>query len=129
MDCHLYCIFPVCDNIFILNISAAIKVILALLVGVLGVYYVINNGFVNDMSATTFLPSFDLNSLSYISVIVFNCLGFEVVCTFSGDMENPKRQIPQAIIIGGIVIAAIYLFSGFGIGAAIPTADISTSSD
>lgn len=120
--------FPVCDNIFILNISAAIKVILALLVGVLGVYYVINNGFVNDMSATTFLPSFDLNSLSYISVIVFNCLGFEVVCTFSGDMENPKRQIPQAIIIGGIVIAAIYLFSGFGIGAAIPTADISTSS-
>ncbi len=120
--------FPVCDNIFILNISAAIKVILALLVGVLGVYYVVNNGFVNDMSAATFLPSFDLNSLSYISVIVFNCLGFEVVCTFSGDMENPKRQIPQSIIIGGIVIAAIYLFSGFGIGAAIPTSQISTDS-
>ncbi len=120
--------YPVCDNIIILNICAAIKVILALLVGVLGVYYVIHNGFVNDMSASTFLPSFDLNSLSYISVIIFNCLGFEVVCTFSGDMEDPKKQIPQSIIIGGLVIAAIYLFSGFGIGAAIPTDQISTDS-
>jgi amino acid transporter len=80
------------------------------------------------MSPATFLPSFDLDSLSYISVIVFNCLGFEIVCTFSGDMENPRTQIPQAIIIGGLVIAAIYLFSGFGIGAAIPTHEISTDS-
>lgn len=120
--------YPVCDNIIILNVCAAIKVILALLVGVLGVYYVVKNGFVNDMSPATFLPSFDLNSLSYISVIIFNCLGFEVVCTFSDDMSNPKKQIPQAIIIGGLVIAAIYLFGGFGIGAAIPTSEISTDS-
>lgn len=120
--------FPVCDNIIILNVCAAIKVILALLVGGLGVYYVINNGFVNDMSPATFLPSFDLNSLSYISVILFNCLGFEVVCTFSDDMENPSKQIPQSIIIGGLVIAGIYLFGGFGIGAAIPTSEISTDS-
>lgn len=120
--------FPVCDNIIILNVCAAIKVILAVLVGGMGVYYVINHGFVNDMSFSTFLPSFDLNSLSYISVILFNCLGFEVVCTFSSDMENPSKQIPQSIIIGGLVIAAIYLFGGFGIGAAIPTAEISTDS-
>lgn len=120
--------YPVCDNIIILNICAAIKVILALLVGVMGVYYIIKNGFVNDMSPATFLPSFDLNSLSYISVIIFNMLGFEIVCTFSEDMSDPKKQIPQAIVIGGIVIAAIYLFGGFGIGAAIPVEEISTDS-
>lgn len=124
----LVAFFPVCDNILILNVCAVIKVVLALLVGVLGVYYVFNHGFVNNMAPATFLPSFDTSSLSYISVIIFNCLGFEVVCTFSGDMENPRKQIPQSIIIGGIVIAAIYLFGGFGIGAAIPTAEISTDS-
>lgn len=74
------------------------------------------------------LPSFDLNSLSFISVIIFNLLGFEVICTFADDMENPRKQIPQAIIVAGIVIAAIYIFSAFGIGVAIPTAEISTSS-
>ena len=120
--------YPVCDNIFILNICAVIKVLLALLVGVLGIWYVIRSGFVNNMSAASFLPSFDLGSLSFISVIVFNMLGFEIVCTFSDDMQDPKKQIPQAIIIGGLVIAAIYLFSGFGIGAAIPTGEISANS-
>ncbi len=124
----LIAFYPVCDSIFILNICAAIKVILALLVGVLGVYFVLTHGFVNNMSPRTFLPSFDSNSLSYISVIIFNLLGFEVVCTFSKDMKDPKRQIPQAIVAGGLVIAAIYLFSGFGIGAAIPISEIDTSS-
>ena len=120
--------YPVCDSIIILNVSAAIKIILAVTVGVLGIYYVIRNGFVNSMAPLTFLPSFDLDSLSYISVIIFNFLGFEVVCTYADNMQEPRKQIPQAIITGGIVIAAIYLFSAFGIGAAVPTHDISVDS-
>ncbi|MCI2057738.1 MAG: APC family permease [Oscillibacter sp.] len=120
--------YPVCDSIVILNLSAAIKILLAVVVGALGVYYVSKYGFVNNMAAATFLPSFDLNSLSYISVIIFNFLGFEVVCTYADSMADPKKQIPQAIVAGGIVIAAIYLFSAFGIGAAVPTSQISTDS-
>lgn len=120
--------YPVCDSIVILNICAVIKVVLAVLVGAMGIYFGIKNGFANDMSLATFLPSFDLNSLSFISVIIFNMLGFEIVCTFSEDMTNPKRQIPQAIVIGGVVIAAIYLLGGFGIGAAVPVSEIDTSS-
>ena len=120
--------YPVCDSIVILNVSAVIKILLALLVNGLGVWYISRYGFVNDMSARTFLPSFDLTSLSYISVIIFNFLGFEVVCTFAGSMSEPKKQIPQSIVTGGIVIAAIYLFSAFGIGAAVDVREISVDS-
>ena len=120
--------YPVCDSIVILNVSAVIKILLALLVGGLGVWYISRYGFVNDMSARTFLPSFDLTSLSYISVIIFNFLGFEVVCTFAGSMSEPKKQIPQSIVTGGSVIAAIYLFSAFGIGAAVDVREISVDS-
>lgn len=120
--------YPVCDSIVILNVSAVIKIVLALLVGGLGVWYISRYGFVNDMSARTFLPSFDLNSLSYISVIIFNFLGFEVVCTYANNMSDPKKQIPQSIVTGGIVIAAIYLFSAFGIGAAVDVREISVDS-
>ena len=120
--------YPVCDSIIILNVSAVIKIVLALLVGGLGVWYISRYGFVNDMSARTFLPSFDLNSLSYISVIIFNVLGFEVVCTYANNMSDPKKQIPQSIVTGGIVIAAIYLFSAFGIGAAVDVREISVDS-
>jgi len=120
--------YPVCDSILILNISAAIKMILALTVGVLGIVYVVKNGFVNDMAFRTFLPGLDLHSLSYISVIIFNFLGFEVVCTYADNMRDPKRQIPQAVVTGGIVIALIYLFSAFGIGAAVDVREISVDS-
>ena len=120
--------YPVCDSIVILNVSAVITILLALLGGGLGVWYISRYGFVNDMSARTFLPSFDLTSLSYISVIIFNFLGFEVVCTFAGSMSEPKKQIPQSIVTGGIVIAAIYLFSAFGIGAAVDVREISVDS-
>lgn len=124
----LIAFYPVCDNIVILNVSAVIKVVLALLVGGMGLYFGLKNGFANDMSLGSFLPSFNLESLSYISVIIFNMLGFEVICTFSEDMQNPKKQIPQAIVIGGLAIAAIYLIGGSGIGAAIPTSEISVDS-
>ena len=124
----LIALYPVCDSKGILNASATIKILLALTLGGLGIYYVINNGFVNPMTPASFLPSFDLHSLSYISVIIFNFLGFEVVCTYADSMQNPRRQIPVSIILGGIVIAAIYLFSAFGIGAAVPVDEISPDS-
>lgn len=120
--------YPVCDSIVILNVCAVIKVVLAALVGFMGIYFGFKNGFANDMSFSTFLPSFDPDSLSFISVIIFNMLGFEIVCTFSEDMTDPKKQIPQAIVAGGILIAAIYLLGGFGIGAAVPVAEINTDS-
>lgn len=119
---------PTADAVWILNGAAAIKVLLALGVGIFGIYGAVKNGLANPITAASLLPSFDLDSLSYISVIIFNMLGFEVICTMSDDMEDPKKQIPQAIVIGGLVIAAIYMFSAFGIGAAIPTSEISTDS-
>lgn len=120
--------YPVCDSVIILNICAAIKVGLALLVGGMGIFYILRNGFVNDMSLSTFLPSFNLDSLSSISVIIFTMLGFEIVCTFSEEMDNPKKQIPQAIIIGGLIIAGVYLLGGFGIGAVIPASEVDAAS-
>ena len=120
--------YPVCDSVIILNICAFIKVGLALLVGGMGIYYIATNGFVNDMSFPTFLPRFDLDSLSSISVIIFNMLGFEIVCTFADDMANPKKELPKAIIIGGLVIAGVYLLGGFGISAVIPASEVDAAS-
>ncbi len=117
----------ICDSAWILNGAAVIKILIALTLGVLGIYGAVTHGVANEYTLSSMLPKFDLNSLSYISVILFNCLGFEVVCTFAGDMENPKKQIPQSIIAGGLVIAAIYIFMAFGIGVAIPSDQISTS--
>ena len=113
------------DSEWVLNGGAIIKVAVAVIVGALGIWYAMENGFASDMSPATFLPELtNTNALGYLSIIIFNFMGFEVICTMTDDMANPERDIPKAIIMGGLAIAVIYLFAGFGIGAAIPAADI-----
>ncbi len=115
----------VSDAAWILNGGAVLKVAIAVAVGALGIWFAMNNGFAGDMSVQTFLPDLtNTSALTYLSIILFNFMGFEVICTFAGDMQNPARDIPKAIILGGLAIGAIYLFCGFGIGAAIPADQI-----
>ena len=123
----LVSMFRVSDSAWVLKGSAVIKVFLALTVGVLGIYYATRHGIANEMTLQSFLPKFDIKSLSFLAVIIFNFHGFEIIATMSHTMEHPKRQIPLSIIIGGLVIAGIYLFTAFGIGVAIPSSKISTS--
>lgn len=109
------------DSEAVLNGGALLKVAVAVVVGALGIWYAMENGFANDMSAATFLPEVtNVNALGYVSIIIFNFMGFEVICTMTDDMRDPKTEIPKAIVMGGLAIAVIYLFAGFGIGAAIP---------
>ncbi|WP_289628197.1 APC family permease [Listeria ilorinensis] len=119
--------FPVSESKWVLNIAAFCKVFIMLSLGALGIYFAATKGLANDFSGKALLPSFDAESLSFISIILFNFLGFEVVTTMASDMENPKRQIPQALIWGGVLIAFFYLLAAFGMGAAIPTSELSTS--
>ena len=116
---------PVADSEWVLNGGAIIKVAVAVIVGCVGIWFAAQNGFASDMSPATFLPDLSGgNALGYLSIIIFNFMGFEVICTMAGDMKDPKHEIPRAVILGGIAIAVIYLFASFGIGAAIPADEI-----
>lgn len=119
--------YPVSDSKWILNIAAFSKVTIMLCLGILGVYHAVTKGMANDFSGNALLPQLDIQNLSFLSVILFNFLGFEVVTTLASDMDNPGKQIPQAIVYGGILIAFFYLFAAFGMGAAVPAEQLSTS--
>ncbi len=114
------------------NIGAVAKFIFMAGLGALGIYVLFTQGTANPVNSfTDLLPlvengHFSLTGLGFVSLIIFNMLGFEVVSTFSGDMENPKKEIPKAIIIGGILIAIFYLLPSFGIGVAIPLEELQT---
>lgn len=113
---------PVSDADWILNGGAVIKVFITIVVGGVGVWFAVENGFANPMGPDTFLPDLaNPDSLTYLSIILFNFMGFEVVATFAGSMDNPRRDIPVAIVVGGVTIAAVYILCGVGIGAAVPT--------
>lgn len=116
---------PVSDAAWVLNGGAVLKVFIAVSVGVLGIWYALDHGFASSMTPATFLPDFaSTSALNYLSIIIFNFMGFEVICTFAKDMKEPSKDIPKAIIYGGLAVAAIYLFCSFGIGVAIAPENI-----
>ena len=119
--------FRIGDSKWLVNIGALFKVVMMSLLGFLGIYVAINYGFANEYTLSSMLPSLDFVGIGFISVIIFNFMGFEVISTFSNDMENPRKEIPKAILVGGILIAIFYLLPAFGIGVAIPYEEISTS--
>ena len=61
----------------------------------------------------------DFESLSFISIIIFNFMGFEVVGTWVKDMEEPKKQIPKALIFGGLLMAIFYILPATGFNIAL----------
>lgn len=115
------------------NLGAVAKITFMAGLGALGIYVLLTHGSANPIESwTDFLPmvsadgGFDFTGLGFVSLIIFNMLGFEVVSTFSDDMANPKKEIPKAIIFGGILIAICYLLPSFGIGVAIPYESLNT---
>jgi len=117
------------ESKWIVNIGTFFKIAFMVGLGFLGIYVFIKTGeSANPIaSVADLLPSLDLAGLSFLSVIIFNFLGFEVVATFAEDMENPKKEIPKALIIGGTLMALFYILPATGINIAMSLEDAEAS--
>jgi len=117
------------ESKWIVNIGTFFKIAFMVGLGLLGIYVFIKTGeSANPISSVAdLLPSLDLAGLSFLSVIIFNFLGFEVVATFAEDMENPKKEIPKALIVGGALMALFYVLPATGINIAMSLEDAEAS--
>jgi len=117
------------ESKWIVNIGTFFKIAFMVGLGFLGIYVFMKTGeSANPIeSVADLLPSLDLAGLSFLSVIIFNFLGFEVVATFAEDMENPKKEIPKALIIGGALMALFYVLPATGINIAMSLEDAEAS--
>ncbi len=117
------------ESKWIVNIGTFFKIAFMVSLGLLGVYVYVKTGeSANPISSVAdLLPTLDLAGLSFLSVIIFNFLGFEVVATFADDMENPKKEIPKALIVGGALMALFYVLPATGINIAMSLEDAEAS--
>lgn len=111
----------------LINFGTILKVILMLGLGVIGIYSLITKGSATSFELNSFLPNFNLSSLSFLSVIIFNFIGFEILATFRKQVKNPKREFPKIVLISGIIIALFYMLASFGLSVAIPKEELSLS--
>jgi amino acid transporter len=56
-----------------------------------------------------FLPHADLGTLNFWSQIAFAFIGLELAPIVSGEMRNPRRDLPRAAVIAAIACAIYYI--------------------
>ncbi len=124
--CVWISLFKVSEKVWILNIGAIFKCFVLLAIGFIGLYIALTKGVANDFSLHNFMPELN-GGMKFLPMIIFNFMGFEVIATVSGQMKNPSKDIPKALIMGGVLIAVFYLLSTFGILVAVPVDKLSPS--
>lgn len=101
------------------NLGAIIKAVIIFTLGAGGIVFAIRHGSANTIHAGNLLPSFGVTK-TYLPVIVYLLMGFELVSSMAGEVKDPEKKIPRAIFTSGASIAFLYLFATVGILLALP---------
>ncbi len=108
------------------DLGAILKVIIIFSLGVGGIVLAVKHGAANTINASSFLPSFGV-AKKFLPVIVFLMLGFELISSMAGEVKEPEKRIPRAILTSGAVIAFLYMFATIGILLALSVTKLTSS--
>jgi len=84
-------------------------------------------------SATQFtlagmLPHWNLDTVNFWSQIAFAFTGLELVSAMSGEIRDPRKTFPRAILGSGVMIAAIYIIGTIAVLIMVPAAAVDPKS-
>jgi amino acid transporter len=118
-------IMPMKFSKWVPNVSAAVKIAVFIVLGLAGVAAAMKSGgLANSFALKEWMPVFSFDNLTYLPVVVYSLMGFELMSSVGDSIQDPKRDIPKMIYASGAAILFIYMFATFGILAIIPVADI-----
>jgi putrescine:ornithine antiporter len=62
-----------------------------------------------------------------IAVTLWAFLGLETACANTGEVENPKKSVPIAVMLGTLIAAVLYIVSTSVIGGILPVHELANS--
>jgi len=93
----------------------------AALLIVAGAVAAVTVGSASHFSASTMLPRADLlGTLGLWSAMCFAFSGFEIGALVGEEVKDPRRVIPRAILISGVVVTVIYIAGSASVLIAVP---------
>lgn len=109
------------------NVGSVLKLFVcaALIVG--GFYYAFTQGSQNVFSLDTILPTFDIGLLALVPVYIYGLTGMDLISCNAGEMENPKKDVPKALLIAGVVSIVVYLLSAMAVLFVLPQGGIDSA--
>ena len=82
-------------------------------------------GAATDLGLASFFEGvISYEKLSFWSTICFAFAGMELASVVSGDVDQPARTIPRAVVLSGIGIAFVYVVGTLALLVALPTSEI-----
>src|SRR5262249_7643923 len=75
---------------------------------------------------TSLLPDLNnLNNLGFLTAVLFGLVGMEMSAVHAGDVKNPKKDYPKALLYSGIIIMLTLIGGSLAIALVIPNNQIS----
>jgi len=113
--------------------TTVIKLVPLVLMAIIGTACGLSNGLTVDaFQQATQQVSASLGGNGFLSAIVafaFSYEGWIVATSINAELKDPKKNLPRALIIGSLIVIAIYLLYFLGLTGAMPVADLIASGD
>jgi amino acid transporter len=101
--------------------AIAVFVVLA----ITGTWTWIAHGSATQFASASFLPDVgEFTTLTFFATMTFAFAGMELAPAMAGEIKDPRRTIPRAIVISGLVIAFIYVFGTSLVMVAVPEGQV-----
>lgn len=82
-------------------------------------------GAATPMPASSFVPATTFTDIVFWSTIAFAFGGVESGSTMAGEIDEPRRTVPRAVITAAAIIVALYLVGTLSVLVAVPAGQIS----
>jgi amino acid transporter len=113
-----------------LKASSVLSVIGAIIGTILPMIFIACLGFVwiyldkpsqIQFSAKEFIPNItSAHDLAFLTNILFGLMGIEMSAVHAGDVKNPSRDFPRALIFSALIIMATLIFACLAITIVVP---------
>lgn len=72
------------------------------------------------------IPSLDnMGNLVFLAGLFLAFAGLEVSASYAGDVQNPQKNYPRAIILGALITFTVFMLGSLAIAVVIPKSEIS----
>jgi amino acid transporter len=107
------------------NIGAMATGAVFVVLAVGGIWAWALHGSATEFTLPSLMPDFrEFATLTFFATMTFAFAGLELGPVMGGEIKNPERSLPRAMLVSGLIIAAIYIIGTGILMVAVPEGDI-----
>ena len=90
----------------------------------LGAFALVRYGAATPFHAGALVPVFSFGTVSFFSAICFGFSGLDLGALMGEEIIDPKKNVPRAILISGVIITLIYILGTAALLVALPQENV-----